>query len=486
MKTNLTLIAFAILFSGCLDSGPSPTPSTVPSEVAPSPSPSASASPAPVRALVTSSANVADEYRPTAVISLAENETRGIWLKTLTDECLPVVPMSGAQTALFKAPLMTFAKPSYIGAPTSGRDRLEPTDMPCEAGLYFLDVKGQGVVAVGNVMITLVRNSIKLPTKPWVPLYIGLNPSGYSRLLGVDSAVSKQGPVVAAAVALMRAHLAEPFSQYITTYPKVQGGNILLDDWKEWQGSFRQLVLDGAIAPPCLVQAQPPAGGDTLSDAYLSAVQTGLRAGTLPVGSWGYGWDEDQLGAPGQALARINRIKSLASLLAVRATREQDDQFTSVDSFIPLIDWFRQPGHVQVYRKDFGLYTSCMAQGSCSGPVRNPSGAPMLVADAAPVHALAFPVMAAALGASHSLYYSATEAIGTGLNYVSNGNGDGQLLYVGAKTVYPSVRLKLLREGMFMAEYYRLKPAAFAGLIQSGVSFSHDYAAFQGARDRAQ
>jgi hypothetical protein len=485
MKT-VSLLAIAVLLSGCpgqsVPTPPIPSPSPEPSvviEPIPSPSPSPSRSP---QVSFTASANRESAFYASPTIQLAQGETRGVWMRISAGSCPALLKGSGLSASFFRADPMTAAKPSYLGAPPTFYDKLVPTDAPCAAGLYFVDVSGLGLLRVGDAQLELKALPWSMPAKPSMPLYVGLNPSGYSRQLGVDSHVSKQGPVIAATVALMRAHLAEPFSQFVTAYPRVQGGNLLLDEWKEFGASFRQLVLDGAIAPPCLVSAQPPAGGDTLSDAYLAAVQAGLQAGTLPPGSWAYGWDEDQYEPPAQALARINRIKSLASLLNVRATREQDAQFTAVDSFIPIADLFRQLGHVQAYQKPYGLYTSCMAQGSCNGPVRNPSGAPMLVADAPAVHPLAFPVMSAALGSSHALYYSATEAIGTGLNYASNGNGDGQLLYVGTNSVYPSVRLKLLREGMFMVEYYRRKPAVFVGLVQSGIKFSQDYSAFEAAR----
>lgn len=473
------ILTFALLLSGCPEPQPLPSPSPSPAQVTPSPSPSPPKDSVPGRVMFTASANWEGAFAKNVVISAAPGETRGVWMRINASDGCPTVIRSGLIALFYGADPQTAATPSYLGAPKMFYDRLLPINAPCADGLYFVDISGAGTLQVGDASLELKALSWTMPARPSMPLYVGLNPS-YTGRLGMDGSVSIQGPLVASTVKLLRDSRIEPFSQFVLSYPKVKGFVLDIDEWKAEGASFRQLVLDGAIAPPCLV---PPLR-DTPRPEYLASVQTMLQAGALPAGSWAYGWDEDQLASPTAALARINAIKAAAPALDVWATREPDAKFSAVDTFAPVLDWFRGPGHVQDYPRPFGLYTSCMGQG-CSGGPRKPSGAPLMVADAPAVDPLAFPLVAAALGASRALYYSAVDGFGVNLAYKDNGNGDGQLLYAGPKTVYPSVRLKLLREGMFMVEYMKRKPEAFARLVQGGTSFSHDYAAWESARASA-
>ncbi len=484
MKNYIAIILALSLFA-CADPKPTPVPTPSPS-VSPSPSPSPSHTP-PVeigRASFTANADVAGVYSRDVHITAAINETRGVWLRVEDDNSgfCPVQATTGVVPTFFKAELMTAAKPSFIGAPSQFYDKLQPVDYVCEQGMYFVDLTGFGNLQIGTASIWVTHNGFTLPARPTMPLYISLDPS-FANVLGLAGHVSTQGPAIQAAVDLLRKHRIEPYKQYLAlTLPVKSDGTLNVDQWQEFGASYRQLVLDGAIANPFVVVTVPA----TPAVSQLQAVQKTIAAGVFPPHPMAYGFDEGQLSPPGPALARSNLIKTNCPDCNLMWTREEDTSsaFASLDTFCPILDWFKQPGHVQNYSKPYGLYTACFAQGGCSGPVRNPSGSPMMVGDAPAVHPFAFPIVAASLGAQYALYYAAVDGFGKDLAYKDNGNGDGQLLYADMvnKRVLPSVRLKLLREGMNTVEYLKRDPSAFAGLVSSGLVWSKNYAAYLTAR----
>ncbi len=312
---------------------------------------------------------------------------------------------------------VTTTKPSFIGAPTGQiADVLVPDDAgtvidplpPPRSFPFYVELQAQHV-----------GDAFKIPdTGPGFPLRV--------------AALRK-------AIQLYRDHGIEPIKQAITGYP------LDWDTYGDSGGSFRQLVITGAIYPPCV--AGP--SGDTLPPvAFMQKVEAAIRSGELPPGTWWYAWDEGE-GDPvmtAKALARVKLIRANVPSVKVMLTRRSTPEFAPyVDIFVPVFE-AGVPGQ--------WMYGACMSQGSCTNGVQGtPTGSPMMVMDAPDIHPFAYPIVAAALGAKAALYYNGTERLATALNpdgqYISGGQGDGTLMYAGTDgNPWPSARMLRIKQGL--------------------------------------
>lgn len=482
------MVLLLLINSACatLPTTPIPTPSVTPVE-SPTPSPSPTDSPSPLPS---------PSVSPTPVPSLSPTPTPTIQVTQL-------IAMKGETLGLKLIAKNTATPPIEVTAYDIGQvQTLIPSFKGAQAGIfddplipatsfivgesYWVDilVSVPEIIDVLGNRISIATVPYTMPTLPSVPMYMELTSHDLLAAHKLADNVANQGPITQKYIDLYRAHRIEPIKQNITTYPPLLGAQIDFDKWSNFGGSFRQLVLSGAIAPPCMFGPLPNLPPDVQT---LNALQAAIVAHTLPLGSWAYAWDEGEGNASltAQALARAQLIKQNAPGLQVMTTRQEDVNFVPfVDIFYPVMDWFKQPGKVQNYTKPYGLYTSCMANGNCSNQtsavtVQSPSGAPMMVVDASPVHWRAFPVVGYSMGASALLYYDGTKKITTALTpgglYNEGGNGDGTLVYPCGANACPSLRLKYLRRGLQDIEWIRLartKGMALPVIVQDTLHWS--------------
>lgn len=188
-----------------------------------------------------------------------------------------------------------------------------------------------------------------------------------------------------------------------------------------------------------------------------------------------YLWDEPakEMFPALKHLAKV--VKTVAPSLKVLVTTNYDPSLASlVDIFVPVMDFTDQEGlpgletyrnEVQAKGKEFWWYVSCMSHG-CEE--LSDTGIPDLVIDRPSVHARVIAWLTYFNRVDAFLYYS----VNHGYQYYPtrdplkdlwdfSGNGDGTLLYPGRAGEFglrshqplPSLRLKLLRESSFDAEY---------------------------------
>lgn len=388
---------------------------------------------------------------------------------------------------VFEMKTVTTSQPSYKNAPVGPHyDGLLPASDVCPRKLYWVDLEiprdqlpGAYQFTVSGLTVKYTVWKMTIPEKPSLPIYMELTSRQVRIAEGKPDHVSHEGAAAKLYSKLYRDHRIEPIKQDITVNPAIANGKIDLNRWKEFGASFKELVLDGAIAPPMIlrwVPEQRPAA------SLLQAVQASLNAGELPQGSWAYLWDEQELmaGVKAEGKARAEIIRQYAPGLKIMVTwREDPALITLIDHFAPVLDWYES----QATQPRWG-YTSCMAQGSCTTGGATPSGTPMMVLDAPAVHFRAFPSVLYVSGAVRGLYYTGTKMVTTAWTNQFNegGNGDGTLVYPGAAA---SIRLKEIRRGSFDTEY--LVWAKAKGLTPmwpatGPKAWSKDYQNFEAAR----
>lgn len=504
--TSLRLVfavAVSMTLGGCLERDVAPTPevsqSTATSSVGSTPA--SSASPAAARA---TAIQFADLQKPgaglpppalayEAAFTLWRGETRGMILRKVapcTDQ--PTGAPVGVTVEFFSMPVFETNWPSAKElVPGDHYDPLVPTGSVCGSSDWvWADVKvstdaapGHYSLTLGDLPVALRVENIKMPDRPTVPLYIGFQ--SFSALCGHrldrNSPVRDQGPLVKKYVDLLRAHRIEPFGQSLAV-PKIRDGRPDIDEWQELGGSFRQLVIDGAIAPPMILS------GPFASEKWelrprnweltraLPAWERLVRSSTAFAGSWVYVTDEPCEGEdcgnnpdPGLAgtWARAQLLRTYAPSLRRMVTHAPDSRLADViDVFVPLFENFKSK-EIEKLRRDqsFWIYGSCASNTHCNNVIEGEgTGSPDLMLDRPSIHARAFPIVAAALGAKAALYYTANEGYGKRDVWTDQfdfgGNGDGQLVYPGIKgergftdnQAVGSIRLKMLRQGMFDLE----------------------------------
>lgn len=343
--------------------------------------------------------------------------------------------------------------PSFKGARVGKYgDALLPASEVLPGKRYWVDVAGVLPGTTDKLILgQLVRVSVEDRVFTWpVPVYMEMQFAQIARAHGL----ADEGPTFEARIrlakeyhALLRAHGVEPIKSAVTVYPDTTFKNF---KWNE-------LILDNRIAPPCLFG---PAPSIPPSIALLQAIETAIKNGALPSDSWVQAWDEGEGNAilTAQALDRVKLFKQYAPSLKVMVTRQASLEFNPyVDIYIPVINWFNQPGKVPASSyvgKTLGLYTSCMANSNCQNhtsadQVAPATHFPMMVLDAPETDAERFVTELVAAGAKQLLYFNTTQRMPTafqsGGQYNEGGNGDGTLLYPNGGI---SKRMKFIRRGL--------------------------------------
>lgn len=280
-----------------------------------------------------------------------------------------------------------------------------------------------------------------LPVPIGFPFYAELDFDPIMEAFGIadqGSTIAQRGQIYQQAIALLRSFGVEPVKHAVASQAT---------DWdqnSQYGLSYKQVVLTGNIAPPCVAGPSPQGG---FSVAFLQKVEAGILSGLVPPGAWIYAWDEPKSSEMSGMIDQLKTIRQWAPHLLIMVTTEPSAATAGlIDMYSPIFD--------SGLRNQAMFYGSCTAGGTCTnGSVGTPTGTPMMALDADPVHWLAYPVVAAALGAKSALYYAVNESVRTafkaGGQYKFGNNGDGNLVYAGPNfTVLPSVRLLGIKKGL--------------------------------------
>jgi hypothetical protein len=424
---------------------PSPVPSVVVSAL-PSPIPSPTPSPTPIA------------YVPDLI--LMKGETSEIVIRRPVLSCGVPVVTSGLSVSLFRIDSVTTTKASASTFSVGTfEDPLVSQPDGCAKNLWIdvksIGVSGKEMLSVDGKTYNVLVLKAQLPLNPTMPAYTEYRSWNVMKAHGLADNVTNQAAIAVKYSGLLREHRIEPIKHWVLPYPSAD-----LNQWSTMGGSYKQMVLDNRIAPPCIF------GPDLTADpsvATLTQIEGQLKSGALPPDAWAYIWDEGQTADLAKIQARSALIRTNAPTIRQMATWEPIVEVkTLLNVFAPVMDWFKQPnGHTADYAGlTYWLYTSCMAQGSCSTGTGTPTGTPMFVLEADHVHQRAFPVIGYQLGAKAVLYYKADKMISTALTagglFNEGGNGDGTLLYAIGTGPASSVRLKAWRKGMNDVEYLQM------------------------------
>ncbi len=296
-----------------------------------------------------------------------------------------------------------------------------------------------------------------LPERPTLPMYMEIQSFGLLKghKLDPNSDVSVQGPLTMTYVTELRKHRVEPFKQPIIAPNVKADGTLDLDQFGEVGGSFRQLVLNGAIAPVMFPTMFGPTSTDRPSIKYLQAIEKAIQSLGLK-GAFTYLWDEPGTADYTEIVARAKLCRTYAPSMKIMVTTNPNATLAPyVDIFVPVFELSKTlaPGAAA------GRYGSCMSGGSCNNStIGTPTGSPHLMLDLASAHFIAYPLVMFAAGATFGEYYNTTEGYSQMDVWkdqrLFGGNGDGTLFYPNSDlTPSPSLRLLLVGFGLRMIEW---------------------------------
>lgn len=510
---NNILAAILISCPSCISPGPSPVP-TITVTVTPSPAPTAVVTPIPIitpsptaapGATILNSLERPEFAAPGLFLTsvnqtLAHNEVGGFVIKTLTPCSLPVMAPTGLTVTLYSMLPYTTTIPSYKGGATGAfYDALAPyNSTTCQkAGFIWADVAvaaatsaGVNTITLGGATLNITVNSLTMPQVPTLPIYMGVQSfavlAGHG--LSPNSSVSVQGPLLQQYVNMLRANRIEPYGQAIA-YPGQLSGAMDIDNWSALGGSYRELVLTGAIAPPMM---GPLPIGTGITAAQAQAIQATAITNSI-TGEWYYVVDEPAASQLPSISAYAATAHAGAPSLKTMVTTMPQSGVSGVDIYAPVENQFAAG-----VPKPFFLYVSCMSHGACSGTTPGAlTGQPDLMLDETGTNEIAFPLTVKVSGGSAALYYNSMQAYAMASpnpwvnQYQFAANGDGNLFYPGiagangltANQPVASVRLKLLRLGSYLADYSALSgvaiPSSLVGSTTSWSKSAADYQAFK-------
>lgn len=499
------LLAVLVVYFGVTIQNPTPVPSPTPTPVA-SASPSPSATPPVTQSvLYRGLENAVSPVPPlagTTALSIARGETRGFFVKSTSCMVLTLIDApAGVTLQGFRPVAITTTSKSYktatLGAYYDPLILLKSGE--CIAGDAWVDIIVDGTVAPGTYQVKIVDlpvslkvNSLTMPARPSVPMYAGLMP--YKVLQGHKlpgtTGVDVQGPLVKKYADLMRLHRIEPYGQS-PAQPQVLNGKLNLDNWSDLGGSFRQTVMNGAIAPVALATFS-----DNVTASWLAAAQASIAAEPALSGAWYYVQDEPQAADLAGVITKLQAARASAPSLKTMVTHEPWSAAVGLlDSPTPAMQlWAAQTQFPQAW-----IYGACPAHGSCAnGFLGDNIGIPDLMIDQPSINWRMYPLVALPTDAKAVLYYAVNESFGqidpwTNV-YLFGGNGDGTLMYPGITgdrgftdhTPVASVRMKLMRQGSFDLEYLRRLPkSAWAAALPGPTGWTKSHAAIDALRDQA-
>lgn len=481
---------------------PSPTPSVTPT-AQPSATPTATPSPTPTVTVAPQQvkSSLFEKPTPTSQPPLQNSISLKLWrgeetgFLVTSSGCLdlPVSVANGVSFTLYEVVAVKTTKPTTLELPVGDHlDALIQKNTACTQWKW-VDVSiasnapvSDSTVMLGDLPVSISVGSQVMPARPTIPMYVGIQSYGILRGHGIPNAdVSVQGPLVKKYVDLLRAHRIEPFNQYLSA-PPVVNGKLDVDNWKDLNGSFRQLVINGAIAPPMVMGF----GDNYGNTAYLQALNATVAAEPGLAGAWAYVIDEPsgttQLATMNTRLAALKANAPLVKRLVTTTPK------TDIDYPVVNFDPVAPPAAYH------WIYGSCMSHASCANTftAAKGTGSPDLMLDEPSIHARMYPIVAAALGAKGILYYTTNETfnqtpvLDPWVNqYLFGGNGDGNLTYPAipgqrgftAHDAIGSIRLKMLRQGMYDLEHL-LANGKLASLVTDAKTWTKKHSDVDQAR----
>lgn len=393
---------------------------------------------------------------PSVLVSPSPNTSPSVTPSVTSSPVVSLPAPSVSPVAVYQVQTVTTTQPSFIGA---------------SVGAY-------GDILVPQPLTTAPGPGIVIDTQPiprGFPFYAELqfDQVGNSYSLGQDSStLAQRAALVQKFMAVLRAHGVEPIKQWVIAQPT---------DWNQFSAygaSFNQLVVQGAIYPPCVLGPDP---SNAPNPTFLKLVEAAILSGTLPAGTWAYVWDEPTAAQHAALVTYLNTIRQYAPHLRTRVTTlPSSDLIGLVDDFAPIFEQYPAGGATNVT----GTYGSCTSGGSCTNGVQGkPTGTPIMGAvEAAPINPFVYPIVAAGIGAKWVLYYNTTQSLPTARNaggeYYAGQNGDGTLLYAGDNfTPWPSMRLLGIKQGLVALS--KLSAAKLQTLITSPTNWSKNLADYQ-------
>lgn len=416
---------------------PSASPSAAPS---PSPSPSASAAPSP-----------SPSPSPTtpAPGTLAFSVLKGGFQTFRIDQ--PSGSQLTAGVKVYEIRTVNTLSPSFKGARVGAwEDPLVPVTAIDSTKSYIVKfsptASGTYTILGRQVQITMLAATYKHPA----PFYMELQFDQVRKAHGfADSGTDL--PKTALVNALYRSVYREYAVEPIKQYAAVPTTN--LDNLSTFGASFRQTVLTGNIYPPCLMG---PNNATAPGSDLVNVLQTAAPDG------WFYTFDEGEGTQDALALSITKTVKLAGGRTYI--TRQWKTEFDAyVDLFIPVINWFDQPGRIAKasYGGKYGLYTSCMANGNCANQTDPTKVSPRTVFPGMVIEDTDGPAQFVKYsldqGAKILLYFNGTQKLPTawadGGQYNEGGNGDGTLVYKCPDKDEACPSLRLVKIGQAYQDY---------------------------------
>ncbi|MCB0319568.1 MAG: DUF4091 domain-containing protein, partial [Bdellovibrionales bacterium] len=393
-------------------------------------------------------------------------------------------------------PYVNSPYPSYDGAPKGPwldpvvpihkeRVCLSPDGVSWLLGEVVIPTDIHAQVVSGEIQInemilpfSLRVTSIELSTEVEYPIYSEMTP--WFNLLGhYGKWTEGEGEIARDYLQLLRAHRIETLTTFVSV-PKVKNDSNELDifTFPTFGQSFSRMNLEGRPRSHYFGFPTVPRDevGTKESRNYLSAIEKTLpridRAGRALL----YSWDEPQPEEFATFKSLLRDVRHYAPSLKILATTPYSEDLKSlVDIYVPVSEEiggdFPDIAKYQELRKsgkEFWWYVSCMSHG-CGNSTN--TGSPDLVIDRPAVYIRSIGWIGPLLKTDAFFYYH----VNNGYQFFPkrdpwkslwdfSGNGDGTLVYPGRPGMFglrrhmpiASLRLKLVRQASFDAQYVRL------------------------------
>jgi hypothetical protein len=372
-------------------------------------------------------------------------------------------------------------------------DAIRPlTAKNCGASPYFYFEGKAGIHLIGDGKITINEVKRAAPKAPSVPFFAF---SGNSFMIkGWCGATYCGGEQKAMELSsLLVKHRMQPYGSEVLPY----------DGLTDNPNGFAKAVLPYSISATNMLVAG-------VTDEQLEQQERDVLSHPEWKLPWFYAQDEpSDIPAMKKVLARLKtHAPSIKRMVTTTFNKDYD-----IDIYCPIADQLGTPGHppAAAYAgKTLWSYVSCISNGC--GPDRagakDPkvishtgypaSGAPDLVIDASAVNEFGMYLLAFRYNLKGVLYYNVAEGWKLwekGIDiwtdpYNFGGNGDGTMVYPDRenKGIFPSIRIKLIREASQWADTVQaagLGEMAAAQLMTNSIKWEHDLKKFEALREKA-
>jgi hypothetical protein len=377
---------------------------------------------------------------------------------------------------------ITTLKPSWCGARVGAYgDALEPvTSTAHPADITSIHVRA--TARPGKRQFVTARNEDwdlevlekQLPKQRIFPFYSEVNSNNCLQAYGTRGmdatrpkpSDSKQGRVTHHAIQLARSFGIEPVKQAQVWFDDPGADQASVDERMNGCYGYRNLVVNGAIAPPIIWCASIPQPDCSYEPNHVFLQQINKLA---PPGSMAWCADEPCADGIGNgmsveaALSRVRLVQHYAPKLIPMITtgRYGLTRLQAMAADLPIRYCIVQNEDTpSLLSKQKGSYFSCMAQGCGeSNGHKDRTPFPVAVVEGDPIDDFQAAIkLAHSNNALFALYYAITLRLATcwtnGGLYNEGGNGDGTAMYIHSPTglAMPSIRLMRWHQAQQMIE----------------------------------